>query len=117
MKTKGLVTIPTDKTFAEGTKKYIKMWGADAVRDCDGVTLPDDVGTWGVDVYKAYFIVREDRDYAEKHHEYLQNIALISDRATAFDNSLEIDLLKDFFKESVEINEDRIKEFWQVFDR
>ena len=117
MKTKGLVTIPTDKTFAEGTKKYIEMWGADAVRDCDGVTLPDDVGTWGVDVYKAYFIVREDRDYAEKHHEYLQNIALISDRATAFDNSLEIDLLKDFFKESVEINEDRIKEFWQVFDR
>ena len=41
MKTKGLVTIPTDKTFAEGTKKYIKMWGADAVRDCDGVTLPE----------------------------------------------------------------------------
>mgnify|MGYP003307040290 CR=1 FL=1 len=47
-------------TFVEGTKKFIDMWGADAVRDCDGVTLPDNVEQLNCDVYKAYFIVRED---------------------------------------------------------
>lgn len=40
MKTKGRVTIPTDENFVEGTKKIAKLWGADAVRDCDGTVLP-----------------------------------------------------------------------------
>ena len=33
---KGRVTIPTDESFVEGTKKIAALWGADAVRDCDG---------------------------------------------------------------------------------
>ena len=41
---KGRVTIPTDENFVEGTKKYVKKWGADAVRDCDGTELPKNVG-------------------------------------------------------------------------
>jgi len=30
---KGRVTIPTDESFVEGTKKIAELWGADAVRD------------------------------------------------------------------------------------
>lgn len=33
---KGRVTIPTDESFVEGTKEIAALWGADAVRDCDG---------------------------------------------------------------------------------
>lgn len=40
MKQKGRVTIPTDENFIEGTKEIAKLWGADAVRDCDGTVLP-----------------------------------------------------------------------------
>ena len=61
---RGRLTIPTDADYAEGTKKFIKEWGADAVRDCDGVSLPEDVKQFGCEVYKAYFIVREDHAYA-----------------------------------------------------
>ena len=48
---KGRVTIPTDANFVDGTKKLLQYWGADAVRDCDGVSLPADVKQFGSDVY------------------------------------------------------------------
>ena len=37
---KGRITIPTDENYVEGTKKIADLWGADAVRDCDGTHLP-----------------------------------------------------------------------------
>ena len=118
MKNKGFVTIPTDSSFVDGTKKYIELWGADAVRDCDGVTLPKNAkDIFNCDVYKAYFIVREDHEYAKKHPEYLQNVALITERKLATNNLLEINLLENLFEKALEINLERYKDFWQVFDR
>lgn len=114
---KGRVTIPTDSSFVEGTKKFLDYWGADAVRDCDGVSLPKDVKQFGTDVYKAYFIVREDHEYALKHKEYWQNVALTTDRKLVKGKELEIDLLENSFKESLEVNEKDYKKYWQVFDR
>ena len=118
MKNKGFVTIPTDATFIEGTKKYQELWGADAIRDCDGVSLPKNAKEiFNCDVYKAYFIVREDHEYAKKHPEYLQNVAIVTDRKTAFGKELKIDLFENIFKESLEVNTERYKHFWQVIDR
>ena len=114
---KGFVTIPTDATFVEGTKKYIKMWGADAVRDCDGVSLPENVQELGCDVYKAYFIVREDHEYAKKHPEFLQSVALITSPKTAFSNELKINLLENLFDKSLRVNLDQKEKYWQVYDR
>ena len=37
---KGRVTIPTDENYVDGTKVIADLWGADAVRDCDGTHLP-----------------------------------------------------------------------------
>ena len=51
---KGYVTIPTDSTFVEGTKELIDLWGADAVRDCDGVTLPQNVEQLKDKIHEAY---------------------------------------------------------------
>lgn len=118
MDKRGFVTIPTDASFIDGTKKYLELWGADAVRDCDGVSLPENAkDIFDCEVYKAYFIVREDHDYAKNHPEYLQNVALITDRKTATSDILDIDLMENLFKEALEVNIDRYRHFWQVFDR
>lgn len=114
---KGRVTIPTDANFVEGTKKLLQYWGADAVRDCDGVSLPADVRQFGSDVYKAYFIVREDHEYALAHKEYWQNVALTTDRVTAKSDALDVDLLANTFRESLEVNTLDYKKYWQVIDR
>lgn len=114
---KGRVTIPTDVDFVEGTKKYVERWGADAVRDCDGTELPDNVGELAEKVYKTYFVVRGDNDFAYASDEYMQNIALISERVTALSDSVEIDLLKGLFEEQIRVNTEEYKKYWQVFDR
>lgn len=114
---KGRLTIPTDENFVDGTKKYVEKWGADAVRDCDGTELPQNAGELAEKVYKTYFVVRGDNDFAYAHDEYLQNIALISERHTAFSDRLEIDLLKGLFNEQIAVNSEKNKKYWQVFDR
>lgn len=40
---KGRVTIPTDVDIIKETKKIMKLWGADAVRDCDGTDMPKEI--------------------------------------------------------------------------
>lgn len=114
---KGRITIPTDVNFVDGTKKYVERWGADAVRDCDGTELPENVGELAPKVYKTYFVVRGDNDFAYADDGYMQNIALISERVTAFSDSAEIDLLSGLFNEQIKVNTTNYKKYWQVFDR
>ena len=116
MKT-GRITIPTDENFVEGTKKYIKEWGADAVRDCDGTELPKNANELAEKVYKTYFVVRGDNDFAYKSDDFMQNMAVISERFTAFSDRLEIDLLKGMFAEQIRPNPTDYKKYWQVYDR
>lgn len=113
----GRITIPTDASFVDGTKKYIDKWGADAVRDCDGTELPENVGELAEKVYKTYFVTRGDNEYAYSHDNFLQNIALISERVTAQTEILDIDLMQGFFNEQVCVNPENYKKYWQVFDR
>ena len=117
MATKGRVTIPTAQDFVEGTKKYVKKWGADAVRDCDGTELPDNASELAEKVYKTYFLVRSDNDYAYSHEDEVQNIALISQRKVAFGDTLTINLKEGFFSEQIKVNTFEYKKYWQVFDR
>lgn len=113
----GRLTIPTDTNYVEGTKKFIERWGADAVRDCDGTELPVGVSKLAKKVYKTYFVVRGDNDFAYQSDEYMQNIALITDRKTAVGNELKIDLINGFFDGQIKVNPFRYKHYWQVFDR
>ena len=53
---KGRVTIPTDENYVEGTKKIAELWGADAVRDCDGTHLPKNALEIADKVYNTYFV-------------------------------------------------------------
>ena len=65
MKAKGKVTIPTDESFVEGTKRIAALWGADAVRDCDGTAMPDEIKRAGYKIYSTYFVARGDNDFAK----------------------------------------------------
>ena len=112
----GRITIPTDKNFAEGTKKYIRLWGADAVRDCDGTELPENVNELAEKVYKTYFLARGNNDWAYKHPECMQNAALMSDRVLAEGRRLLIDPIAHYSAEQFALNEDSVA-YWQVFDR
>lgn len=116
MKKAGL-TIPTDKNFIDGTKRYIQRWGADAVRDCDGTELPENVKDFGLKVYKTYFLTRNDNEYAYSHDDALMNVAVTTKRHTAFFDTLEINLLDGLYKEQLEVNTYDYKKYWQVFDR
>ena len=97
---KGRLTIPTDATYVEGTKVFMEYWGADAIRDCDGVSLPQDLKQFDCEVYKVYFIVREDHEYAKAHEEFWQNTALSSKRVLAKSDVVEVELLANIFQDS-----------------
>lgn len=112
----GRVTIPTDKNFVEGTKKYIRLWGADAVRDCDGTQLPENARALAGKVYKTYFLARGNNEWAYAHDECLQNVALMSDRVLATADRLSIDPLAHYSAEQLALNEESVS-FWQVYDR
>ncbi len=117
MKSKGRVTIPTDASYVEETKKIAQIWGADAVRDCDGTELPKNAKEIADKVYKTYFLARGDNDFAYAHDELMQSIALISDRFIATESTLVIDPLQGYFRGQNAINETNPKKYWQVFDR
>lgn len=115
--TKGRVTVPTDANFVEGTKQIAELWGADAVRDCDGTSLPENAFELAEKVYNTYFVVRGDNAWANNHTDELQSVLLMTEFTLAKSDNLTIDLLKGYSRDQLGINEDRPKKFWQVFDR
>ena len=112
----GRVTIPTDKNFVDGTKKYVRLWGADAVRDCDGTQLPENARSLAGKVYKTYFLARGNNEWAYAHDECLQNAALMSDRVLAVSERLSVDPLPHYSTEQLAPNEESVS-LWQVYDR
>ncbi|MBQ9728309.1 MAG: 1,3-beta-galactosyl-N-acetylhexosamine phosphorylase [Clostridia bacterium] len=118
MSRKGRVTIPTDENYVEGTKKIAELWGADAVRDCDGTHLPKNALEIAEKVYNTYFVVRGDNAWADNHTDELQSVLLITDPVLATkDGELVIELLKGYSKDQLCMNEENPKKYWQVFDR
>ena len=114
---KGRITIPTDINYVEETKKIAELWGADAVRDCDGTSLPPNALDIAEKVYNTYFVVRGDNEWADAHQDELQSVLLMSEYVLATDEVLEIDLLEGYSREQLGINEEHLKKYWQVFDR
>ena len=114
---KGRVTIPTDENYVEETLRIADLWGADAVRDCDGTHLPKNAKELAEKVYNTYFVVRGDNAWADKHTDELQSVLLTTDYTTATDTTLVIDLLKGYSRDQLGVNEENPKKYWQVFDR
>lgn len=113
---KGRFTIPADESFVEGTKAIAAKWGADAVRDCDGTKLPKNAKELADKVYNTYFIVRGDNAWAMAHPEEAQRIFLLSERALATEETLEIEIMKGFLADEFDPDYTYLS-LWQVYDR
>ena len=113
---KGRVTIPTDESFGEGTKKIAALWGADAVRDCDGTELPKNVKELAEKVYNTYFVVRGDNGWADKHPDETHRTFLMSARNLAESDTLSIDPMRGYFAQQIQPDAENLS-YWEVYDR
>lgn len=115
---KGALTLPTDIGMVEETLKLCDVLGADAIRDCDGTEMPEELKSCDKKIYATYYTTRKDNEWARNNPKEVQQEYLISARKTAFDNTLTIRLMEGYFEEQLKINDiDDPKKWWEVIDR
>lgn len=117
-KMSGRFTLPGEAGYEELTLKLAKKWGADVIRDSDGTVLSDEILNAGYGIYSTICIIRDHNEWAKNNLDKLQQTFLMTQPVTAVGDTLEIDLLKDFFAEQFRVNDtpDSLK-YWQVWDR
>jgi len=119
-RTYGRVTIPSEEGFAERTAQIAERWGADAVRNSDGTHLDDAVRALGKKVYSAYFPVRGDNAFIERHMEQVPQMYLLSERVAGVPGSdvVEIPVMRRYFPQQLRANlDDDPARYWEVVDR
>ncbi|MHC5216443.1 1,3-beta-galactosyl-N-acetylhexosamine phosphorylase [Enterococcus sp. LJL128] len=118
MTNKGRVTIPSEGNYLEETKRLMKLWGADAIRDSDGTKLDEGLKQLKAKIYTTYFVARGHNEFIQEHLEEVQQLYLLSERVTATDATVTIPFLNGFFEEQIKPNyDDDPKHFWEVRDR
>lgn len=117
-KTKGGFTLPGESGYEELTLQMAEKWGADVIRDSDGTELSPEIINAGYGIYSTICIIRDHNEWAKQNPDKLQQTFLMTEPVTAAGNTLEIELMKDFFDEQFKVNDsEESREFWQVFDR
>ena len=117
-KKRGRLTIPTDVDIVKETKRLAKLWGADALRDCDGTEFPNELQAENMSIYATYYTTRKDNEWAKKNPDEVQQCYICTSFLTALKSELSIVLLAGFSPEMVKVNEnDDIKRWWEVIDR
>ncbi len=118
MEQKGRLTLPTDMDMVEETIRLKELLGADALRDCDGTTMPDALLSQDAKKYATYYTTRKDNEWAEANPEEIQQEYLISDRVVARGDTVRIKLMQGFHTEQLKVNTlDDPKRWWEVIDR
>lgn len=97
----GGITVPTETGFVDETLKLLERWDADAVRDCDGTAMPDEIKRAGYKIYSTYFVARGDNDFAKTVPEERTHFYLLSEYVPATGKTLEIDVMKGYFSQQV----------------
>ena len=114
----GRLTLPTDVDMVKETIELKELLGADALRDCDGTNMPEELLKLDGKIYATYYTTRKDNEWAEKNPEEIQQEYLISDRLTARGDTLRIELMRGFHTEQLKVNTiDDPKRWWEVIDR
>lgn len=117
-KSTGRLTLPTDVDMVDETIYLKNLLGADALRDCDGTTMPQELLSQNAKIYATYYTTRKDNAWAEQHPEEIQQEYLITDYVTAKSSSLRIELMKGFHSQQFKVNTiDSPKRWWEVIDR
>lgn len=115
----GRVTVPTNVDMIEETKEIVKRWGADALRDCDGTSMPDELKSMPVKIYSTYYTTRKDNAWAEANPDEVQQMYLMTEFYTAMEEGeLRIPVMKHLYDQQLKPNTiDDIKRWWEVVDR
>ena len=118
MNNTGRLTLPTDVNMVEETIRLKNLLGADALRDCDGTTMPEALLGEKAKKYATYYTTRKDNDWANSNPDEIQQEYLVSNRVVATDTKLRIQLMKGFHTEQLKVNTiDNPKRWWEVIDR
>ena len=114
----GRLTLPTDIDMVDETIRLKNLLGADALRDCDGPAMPEELLSLDGQAYAPYYTTRKDNEWANANPDEVQQEYLISERVTARDTRLRIKLMKGFHTEQLKVNTiDDPKRWWEVIDR
>ncbi|WP_313583050.1 1,3-beta-galactosyl-N-acetylhexosamine phosphorylase [Lacrimispora sp.] len=115
----GRVTVPTDVDMIQETKEIANRWGADALRDCDGTNMPDELKKMPVKIYSTYYTTRKDNEWANENPDEVQQVYLMTEFYTAMEEGeLRIPLMKHLYKDQLKPNTFHdIKRWWEVVDR
>lgn len=118
-KTKGRLTLPSEENFYDETIEMMERLGADALRDSDGTSLPEDIkDIEDVSIYTTYFTTRGDNEFAQSVPLEWSRYYLMSNRITATSDELVIDFLEDYYPEQIVADYDYDpKVWWEVIDR
>lgn len=117
-KTKGGFTLPGESGYEELTLQMAEKWGADVIRDSDGTELSPEIINAGYGIYSTICIIRGHNEWAKQNMDKLQQSFLMTNPVVATEDSLTIELMKDFYAEQFIVNESAESlEYWQVFDR
>ena len=115
---KGRVTIPTDMDVIKETLEIMDIWGADAIRDCDGTEFPQELKDAGGKVYATYYTTRKDNEWAKANPDEVQQMYIMTPFHTATENSLSIHLMDHLYPDMLKVNNhDDITRWWEVMDR
>ena len=116
--TEGRVTIPTDLNIIEETKKIMKLCKADAIRDCDGTDMPEEMEELDAKIYATYYTTRKDNVWARANPDEVQQMYIMTDFHMATEDTLSINLMKGLHTDMLMVNDyDDIKRWWEVMDR
>ena len=115
---RGRVTIPTDLDVIPQTLELMKQWGADAVRDCDGTDVPQELRDVDAKIYSTYYTTRKDNAWAQANPEEIQQMYVMTPFYTATGSELRIPLMKGLYPDMLKPNtRDDITRWWEVMDR
>lgn len=115
----GRVTVPTDVDMVEETRQIVERWGADAIRDCDGTQMPEELKSMKAKIYSTYYTTRKDNAWALANPDEVQQMYLMTEFYTAMEEKpLKISLMKHLYRQQLKPNTiDDIKRWWEVIDR
>lgn len=117
-KKKGLVTIPTDLDVVPETLELMKLWGADAIRDCDGTDFPTELKDSDAEIYSTYYTTRKDNAWAKANPDEIQQMYLMTPFYMADSETLAIPIMKGLYPDMLSPNtRDDISRWWEVIDR
>lgn len=118
MNGKGGFTLPGESGYEVLTLRMAEKWGADVIRDSDGTVLSDEILHAGYGIYSTICIIRDHNAWAKENKDKLQQTFLMTSPQMAYDDTIRIDIMKDFFDEQFMVNaSEKAMKYWQVYDR